>query len=303
MLTTTRNETAAAPASSTAISDAPSQALAIARKYAALSPERRRRFREKASEQGIDPARLPIVPLSREAGDANDLDGLLASPGSAFYPLAPAQERLWFLWRLDPQNPAYNLSRALRLTGRLDVPALRRAFDELVARHGALRTRFVETRGVVVQHIADGAHYLWREHALEDPAQLRDTLRAAAREPFDLVQGPLLRVELIAIDAQRHALSIVVHHIVSDGWSQSLLVRELAALYRAAFTGESAALGRALPPVEIHFGDVAAWQREWQDGALVDDLGYWTQRLGAERPALELPLDRPRAAVRGIEGG
>ncbi|MFM0330604.1 amino acid adenylation domain-containing protein [Paraburkholderia strydomiana] len=303
MQTTTRNEPAAVPDFSSGIGDAPSHALAISRKYAALSPERRRRFREKASEQGVDPARLPIVPLSREVGNANDADGVPSSPGSALYPLAPAQERLWFLWKLDPQNPAYNLSRALRLTGRLDVPALRRAFDALVARHGALRTRFVETRGVVAQHIGDGAHYLWREHALEDAAQLRDTLLAAAREPFDLVKGPLLRVDLIAIGAERHALSIVVHHIVSDGWSQSLLVRELAALYRAALTGQDAPLARELPPVQIHFGDVAAWQREWQDGALVDDLAYWTQRLGADRPALELPLDRPRAAVRGIEGG
>ncbi|WP_176000923.1 condensation domain-containing protein, partial [Paraburkholderia caledonica] len=303
MQTTTRNQLAAAPDSSTGIGDAPSHALAIARKYAALSPERRRRFREKASEQGMDPARLPIVPLSREAGDANDADGVPSSPGSARYPLAPAQERLWFLWRLDPQNPAYNLSRTLRLTGRLDVPALRRAFGALVARHGALRTRFVETRGVVAQHIGDGAHYLWREHALEDAAQLSDMLRAAAREPFDLVKGPLLRVDLIAIGAERHALSIAVHHIVSDGWSQSLLVRELAALYRAALTDQNAPLARALPPVEIHFGDVVAWQREWQDGAPVDNLAYWTQRLGTERPALELPLDRPRAAVRGIEGG
>ncbi|HYS66546.1 MAG TPA: amino acid adenylation domain-containing protein, partial [Paraburkholderia sp.] len=305
MLTTTRNEPAAAPASPVADAGAASQALAIARKYAALSPERRRRFREKAREQGVDPARLPIVPLSRDADEANEAGGSASSFASvsASYPLAPAQERLWFLWKLDPLNPAYNLSRAIRLTGRLDVHALRRAFDALVARHGALRARFVETRGVAAQRIADDADYFWRERTLDDPTQLRDALRAAAREPFDLTQGPLLRVDLVAVDADRHVLSIVVHHIVSDGWSQSLFVRELAALYRAALAGEGAALSRALPPVEIHFGDVAAWQNEWQDGALADDLAYWTKRLGVERPALELPLDRPRAAVRGIEGG
>ncbi|WP_176044667.1 non-ribosomal peptide synthetase [Paraburkholderia phenoliruptrix] len=305
MLTPIRKEpNEPADAFSAAHTDPSSQALTISRKYAALSPERRRRFREKAREQGIDPARLPIVPLSHGADAVDEAPAIAVSAAElATYPLAPAQERLWFLWKLDPLNPAYNLSRALRLTGRLDVRALRRAFDALVARHGALRTRFVETRGVVAQCIADETHYLWREHALHDPAQLRDLLRTVAREPFDLVQGPLLRVDLVAIDVDCYALSVGVHHIVSDGWSQALLVRDLAALYRAALTGEDAALARALPPLDLHFGDVAAWQNEWQEGALADDLAYWTKRLSIGRPTLELPLDRPRAAMRGIEGG
>ena len=271
MLTPIRKEpNEPADAFSAAHTDPSSQALTISRKYAALSPERRRRFREKAREQGIDPARLPIVPLSHGADAVDEAPAIAASSAeSATYPLA----------------------------------LLRGAFDALVARHGALRTRFVETRGVVAQCIADETHYLWREHALRDPAQLRDLLRTVAREPFDLVQGPLLRVDLVAIDVECYALSVGVHHIVSDGWSQALLVRDLAALYRAALTGEDAALARALPPLDLHFGDVAAWQNEWQEGALADDLAYWTKRLGIGRPALELPLDRPRAAVRGIEGG
>ncbi|MBW9108106.1 condensation domain-containing protein, partial [Paraburkholderia phenoliruptrix] len=316
MLTTNYKEAVEAQEASAVSTSSPgaggpaSQALAIARKYAALSPERRQRFRERAREQGIDPARLRIVPLARGVDDASETGGLASSAasasalswGSATYPLTPAQERLWFLWKLDPSNPAYNLSRALRLTGRLDVRALRRAFDALVARHGALRARFAETRGVVVQCIPDNAGYLWREHGVDDRSKLRDMLRAAAREPFDLLHGPLLRVDLMKIDTECYALSIVVHHIVSDGWSQSLLVRELATLYRASLAGEGVALARALPPLDIHFGDVAAWQHEWQDGALADDLAYWTTRLGVERPALELPLDRPRPAVRGNEG-
>jgi len=316
MLTTNYKEAVEAQEASAVSTSSPgaggpaSQALAIARKYAALSPERRQRFRERAREQGIDPARLRIVPLARGVDDASETLDLASSAasasasssGSATYPLTPAQERLWFLWKLDPSNPAYNLSRALRLTGRLDVRALRRAFDALVARHGALRARFVETRGVVVQCMPDNAGYLWRERAVDDRSKLRDMLRAAAREPFDLVHGPLLRVDLMKIETECYALSIVVHHIVSDGWSQALLVRELATLYRASLAGEGVALARALPPLDIHFGDVAAWQHEWQDGALADDLAYWTTRLGVERPALELPLDRPRPAVRGNEG-
>ncbi|MFC7632677.1 non-ribosomal peptide synthetase [Paraburkholderia humisilvae] len=273
-----------------AIDNAAAQhALAIARKYAALPAERRQRFRDKARDQGIDPARLPIVPLLQE--------------GAHTYPLAPAQERLWFLWKLAPHNPAYHLARAMRVTGQLHVRALRSALDALVARHGALRACFVETRGVPVQRIAEEARYAWRERSLDDAARLRDTLRSTAREPFDLERGPLLRVELISLGAQLHVLQLVTHHIVSDGWSQALLLRELATLYRAALAGEGARPADALLPLELHFGDVAAWQAEWFDAVADDDLAYWRARLGVARPALELPLDRPRGAVRGIEGG
>jgi amino acid adenylation domain-containing protein/non-ribosomal peptide synthase protein (TIGR01720 family) len=222
------------------------------------------------------------------------------------YPLSPAQERLRFLWKLDPHSPAYHLARAVRLAGALDVAALRRALEALVARHGALRARFIEEDGVAAQEIADSAAYDWREIALRDPAALRATLRALAREPFDLEAGPLLRASLVALGDERHALIVVTHHIVSDGWSQALLVRELAALYRAAHdhTSTSAAdLAATLPPLPVHYGDVAAWEREWLDSTLARDLAYWTGHLGVERPALELPLDRPRGAVRGIEGG
>ncbi|MGH8783402.1 condensation domain-containing protein, partial [Paraburkholderia sp.] len=271
---------------------AQTQAYAIARKYAALPEDRRRLFREKARQQGIDPARLPIVPLA----PSGSLD-------AARYPLSLAQERLWFLWKLDPQSPAYNLARAVRLTGALDVPALRRALAALVARHGALRTRFIEEQGAASQQIADAVDYGWLEIALDDPAALHDTLRAHAREPFDLATGPLLRASLIALGGDRHALLIVTHHIVSDGWSQALLVRELVALYRAARQHDDADLTAVLPPLTVHYGDVAAWQRDWLDSTIERDLAYWTARLGDERPALELPLDRPRSAVRGIEGG
>ncbi|WP_240655996.1 condensation domain-containing protein, partial [Paraburkholderia phosphatilytica] len=292
-MTPTRDESAAAavefPAStaSTASTAAASQALAISRKYAALSAGHRRQFRDKARAQGIDPARLPIVPI------ADCADG---------YPLSPAQERLWFLWKLDPDSPAYHLARTMRLTGALDVPALRRAFDALVARHGALRMRFVETRGVPSQRLArDAAEvtYGWRELALDAAAQLPGVLQAAAREPFDLGSGPLLRVMLVGLGGDAHVLQIVTHHIVSDGWSQAVMVRELVALYRAALAGDDTA--GVLPPLELHCGDVAAWQREWQSSD--DDLGYWVERLGGDAPLLELPLDRPRGTNRGVEGG
>uniref|UniRef100_UPI0004819868 condensation domain-containing protein n=1 Tax=Paraburkholderia bannensis TaxID=765414 RepID=UPI0004819868 len=279
-------------------------ARAIALKYAALPPARRSLLRTKVREQGIDPARLPIVPLAREAAEGAD--------GADHYPLSAAQARLWFLWKLDPLNPAYNLARAVRLTGALDVGALRAAFAALVARHGALRARFVEERGVAVQRIAaavavvGGTHdsYGWREHTLDDPAlqgQLPELLRRAAREPFDLAAGPLLRADLVRLADDRWTLLISTHHIVSDGWSQALLVRELVALYRAALDGGD--MAGALPPLALHFGDVSAWQSEWQDVTQADDLAFWLTRLGAVQPELELPLDRARTPARSIEGG
>ncbi|CAM2196822.1 Amino acid adenylation domain protein [Paraburkholderia kururiensis] len=281
--------------------DATSQALAISRKYAALAVQQRRRFRERVREQGIDPAHLPVVPLSRDSSEQDD--------GGHCYPLSASQQRLWFLWNVDPSSPAYNLSRAMRLTGALDVRALRRAFDALVARHGALRATFIERDGTALQRIPDAAGYAWRERVLDDPAALSKTLRDAAREPFDLRAGPMLRVDLIALDTDCHVLLVVTHHIVSDGWSQALLVRELAALYGAAIRSdgreesEGSDIARSLPQPGIHFGDVAAWQEEWRDGAPDDDLAYWIARLGVERPALELPLDRARPAVRSVDGG
>lgn len=154
--------------------DATSQALAISRKYAALAVQQRRRFRERVREQGIDPARLPVVPLSRDSSEPDD--------GGHCYPLSASQQRLWFLWNVDPSSPAYNLSRAMRLTGALDVGALRRAFDALVARHGALRATFIERDGMALQRIPDAAGYAWRERVLDDPAALSKTLREAARE-------------------------------------------------------------------------------------------------------------------------
>ncbi|HEV3430544.1 MAG TPA: amino acid adenylation domain-containing protein, partial [Paraburkholderia sp.] len=300
MLTTTEDRPADQPKNATAQHNGADVARAMALKYAALPPARRGALRAKVREQGIDPTRLPIVPLAR-AENAGEEE----CESAGRYPLSAAQARLWFLWKLDPLNPAYNLARAVRLTGELDVGALRAAFAALIGRHGALRARFVEERGVAVQHIADavpeGESYGWREHTLDDPAALPELLRRAARVPFDLGAGPLLRADLVRLAADRWTLLISTHHIVSDGWSQALLVRELVALYRAALGGDDPA--RALPPLALHFGDVTAWQAEWQDATQAADLAFWLDRLGAAQPELELPLDRPRTPARSIEGG
>jgi acyl-CoA synthetase (AMP-forming)/AMP-acid ligase II/FPC/CPF motif-containing protein YcgG/acyl carrier protein len=221
-------------------------------------------------------------------------------------PLSPGQEGVWFLWKLEPGSAAYNASRAIRLAGELDVAALRSALTRLVARHESLRTRFAEAEGVPRQVIGTEAVYRWLEEdfsgltATEREARLRECLRRTAAAPFNLEHGPPLRAALIRLGAREHVLLLATHHIVSDGWSASILVRELIAFYEAARTGQEP----ALPAQPIRYGDYVLWQREWLDDATAEaQLAYWRKRLGTEHPVLQLPADRVRTGARSPEGG
>ncbi len=210
-------------------------------------------------------------------------------------PLSLAQERLWFLWQLDPDSAAYNVSGALQCEGALDAQAVRAAFDALVARHAALRTRFSGREDTPRQHAlpAAEAHAAWQWDTLDASALDADALRAQlirnARAPFDLENGPLLRVTLARLAPERHVLHLVLHHIVSDGWSIEVLLREFAALYRAARAGTQA----DLPALPVQYLDYASWQRDWveQGGAAVLErqMGYWRERLAGLRTLMDLP--------------
>ncbi len=216
--------------------------------------------------------------------------------------LSPGQERLWFLWRLDPSSAAYNVAGAIRLEGMLDVDALKAALRGLVERHESLRTRFGESDGIAWQEIEADPRYGWIEHDLRSaPASALDAcLRDCAAAPFDLEQGPLLRLVLARQAADVHVLGLTMHHIVSDGWSASVLVRELVALYDAARHGGAA----ALPALPIQYADYALWQRQRLDsGVYAAQLDYWRGRLGDEHPVLELPADRVRTGARSAAGG
>ncbi|WP_027818879.1 non-ribosomal peptide synthetase [Paraburkholderia bannensis] len=238
-------------------------------------------------------ARIDAAPaLVARAGDA----GLSA-------PLSLAQERLWFLWQLDPDSAAYNVSGALQCEGALDVDAVRAAFDALVARHAVLRTRFSGREDTPRQHAlpAADASTAYRWDTFDASALDADTLRAQlirnARAPFDLESGPLLRVTLARLAPQRHVLHLVLHHIVSDGWSIEVLLREFAALYRAARAGEQA----GLPALPIQYADYASWQHDWlaQGGAatLERQLGYWRERLAGLRTLMDLPSAHDRSSA------
>ncbi|HEX8337266.1 MAG TPA: condensation domain-containing protein, partial [Pyrinomonadaceae bacterium] len=223
-----------------------------------------------------------VVPRAR-AGDAA--------------PLSFAQQRLWFLDRLSPGLPTYNIGVGLRLSNRLDARALERAFAEIVRRHEILRARIVSADGVASQVVVTNVDSPLETADLssladdEREAELRRMVDAAAEHRFDLERGPLFRARLLKLGEEDHALLVTLHHIVGDGWSVGVMVSELAALY------EAFAEGRPSPLAELPFqyADYAAWQRENLRGEVLErHLGYWREKLRGAPPVLELPADRPR---------
>ncbi|GAA0907528.1 non-ribosomal peptide synthetase [Virgisporangium aurantiacum] len=214
-------------------------------------------------------------------------------------PASHAQERLWFLHQLEPDNTGYHVPLTLRVAGRLDTAALRRSIDEIVARHEALRTTFsvVDERprqvigppGVQPLAVVDLGHL----DAAAAFAQAQRVVTDHVAEPFDLSRGPLLRVSLIRLSADDHVLSLVMHHIAADEWSAGIIRRELSALYDAYRNDRPS----PLPPQAIQYADYSAWQRDSRhDGQRDDQLRYWQRHLAGLQP-LQLPADRPSTAA------
>ena len=220
-----------------------------------------------------------------------------------------AQERLWFLAQLDPDSPAYHLPGTVRMTGRLDLPALAGAVAGVADRHEALRTVFRAEGSGPVQVVQPPGWEALRRLPVVDLAGLPPAARGPAEaaavrtetaRPFDLEAGPLLRATLLRLASEEHVLVVNTHHIVSDGWSVGVFVRELSALYGAAVDGRAA----ELPALPVQYADYAAWQRRWLDGAALDRIaGWWRAELAGAPETLELPTDRPRPPVQTFRGG
>ena len=215
-------------------------------------------------------------------------------------PLSFAQQRLWFLDQLEPGSHAYNMPGAVRISGSLDQAALEKSLDEIVRRHETLRTTFPLRGGEPVQVVAAPAPLNLpvtdlRELPLgEREAQLDEILTREAHEPFDLARGPLLRVKLVRQADDEHVLLVTMHHIVSDGWSLDLFLRELATLYQAYTEGAES----PLPQLQIQYADFASWQRNWlKDEKLGSLLGYWVKQLEGAPPVLELPTRPPAPGI------
>ena len=220
--------------------------------------------------------------------------------------LSFAQEGLWFLNQLQPDNTSYNISSAVNVTGQLNLEVLEQALNEIARRHEILRTTFVlDDNDTPVQIVNAVQRYtipltkLGETPNYKREAEIRRLAAEEAQRPFDLVQGPLLRVQLLRLAEEEHVVLFTMHHIISDGWSLGVLVKEVATLYEAYIKGEES----PLPELELQYADYAAWQREWLQGeVLAEQLSYWQRQLGGELPVLELPTDRPRPAVQSYRG-
>ncbi|SEU42975.1 AMP-binding enzyme, partial [Myxococcus fulvus] len=246
------------------------------------------------------------IEVEKQAGLANEKPALVVVPRTGPLPLSFAQQRLWFLDRLQPGSPFYNIPSAIQLHGGVNLDALERALRTLVQRHEALRTSFhVQADGEAVQHIHTdvtlSVPVVDLQHVPESQreAEALRQAQAEAQKPFDLAHAPLLRASVLQLSEQRHILLVTVHHIVSDGWSNGILTREVGALYGAFAQG----LPSPLAPLELQYADYAAWQRGWlKDEALAQQVGWWRQQLSGAPHALELPTDRPRPPVQTSNG-
>ena len=241
----------------------------------------------------------------REQGNV-ELEGPTARPRNAEgMPLSFAQQRLWFIQQLEPESVAYHIPGAVRLRGSLAVRELEQSLNEIVARHESLRTVFPSTQGQPLQQVLDRVEWRLNELDLttligeEQERKVAAILRSEIGTAFDLSTGPLFRIVLVRLAADEHVLLVVLHHIIADGWSMEVLLRELVSLYESRLHGELS----SSPELSVQHVDYAQWQREWLSGDVLDQQArYWTGQLADAPPILELPIDAPRLARKSLRG-
>ncbi|OPA84560.1 hypothetical protein BFW87_29090 [Pseudomonas fluorescens] len=219
--------------------------------------------------------------------------------------LSYAQQRQWFLWQLEPDSAAYNLSKALRLSGALNVDALQGSLEALVACHESLRTTFIQDGDAVLQHIGAptaqplSAQAHEAQWLADGEAGLKAVVEAETGTPFDLANGPLMRARLLRLAPDEHVLVLTLHHSICDGASLQVMADDLVRLYAEFSRGGQG----SLPALPVQYADYALWQRHWMEaGERERQLGYWQVQLAGEQPVLELPTDHPRPAVQSFAG-
>ena len=244
------------------------------------------------------------IDAARRAGQSLQAPPILPVPRDGDLPLSFAQQRLWFIDQLEPGNSAYNFPAAVRLKGPLNLVALGQSVNEIIKRHEALRTTFTTVDGRPVQVVAPTLTVGLPVVNLQDlteserEAEVGRLAIEEAQRPFNLARGPLLRVTLLRLGEEEHVGLLTMHHIVSDGWSTGILIREMAVLYEAFSGGRSS----PLPELPIQYADFAHWQRQWLQGEVLEtQLTYWKGQLLGASP-LELPADHLRPAVQTFQG-
>ncbi|MET0621445.1 MAG: condensation domain-containing protein [Pyrinomonadaceae bacterium] len=251
--------------------------------------------------KNLSPAKraLLLKALRREASQAAGHEVIPRLEGRDSIPLSFAQQSLWFLHQLDPDDPSYNVPTAVRMAGPLDLDALRRALDEIVRRHEVLRTTFANRGGEWVQVIhpptpvAVAVESLQGLDAGEREREAERLSLEEATRPFNLLEAPVLRVKLLRLAEEECVLLLTLHHIVADGWSVGVLIKEVGVLYEAYTAGKQSPLAEP----SLQYADYAAWQRGWLKGKEFEaQLAYWRRHLAGAPASLELPIDRPRNA-------
>lgn len=257
----------------------------------------------------LSPAKLELLLRQlgkRETGRVSpQLIPRRKNAGDTFAPASFAQEGLWFLHQLEPDSPAYNVTVTVRLEGLLDVAVLERSLGEVVKRHESLRTTFREDSGKLVQIITPHASLplpLVELNGLPRAQREAEAARLAfqdSQRPFDLTTEPLIRAIILRLGEEEHVAILAMHHIISDAWSLSLLIQEIAAFYESFAKGAPA----PLPELPIQFADYACWQREQLQGEALDSqLAYWMNQLRDLPPILDLPAGRLRLPTPSSQG-
>jgi amino acid adenylation domain-containing protein len=245
------------------------------------------------------------IEAARQAGQLLLAPPILPVPRNGDLALSFAQQRLWFFDQLEPGLSAYNIPAAVRFQGPLNLAALERSLNEIVKRHESLRTTFGKVDGRPTQVIAPTLTIklpvvdLRKLPASEQEAEVRRLVTAEAQRAFDLSQGPLIRCTVLRLGDEEHVGLLTMHHIISDGWSTGILVREVATLYVAFCAGGSS----PLPALPIQYADFAHWQRQWLQGEVLEtQIAYWKKQLANAPALIDLPTDHPRPAVQTFRG-
>ncbi len=245
---------------------------------------------EKISEKGEVPTQMEAVITPRPEGR---------------HTLSSSQERIWFMEQLAPGEPVYNIPTAVRMKGKLNLDLLTKSINEIISRHETLRTIVKTVDGQPIAEILPELRIAIAEedissHDASDRNEEANRLVSQlAREPFDLHQGPLIRATVFRLGEEEHVLALIIHHIVADGWSLGLLIREIGALYSAFYHGEPSPLS----PLAIQYGDYAHWlEKNNEEGLLDGQLSYWKERMSGQLETLMLPTDRPRPVYQTYNG-